>query len=522
MKSATRYACLILLSVFASGWRSYAAEPPRIVHKDGRFALLVDGKPYLMLGGQMNNSSDWPSALPDVWAAVARMHINTLAAPAYWEQIEPTPGTFDFANVDQLIREAREHHVHLLLLWFGASKNGQMHYAPEWVKTNTQKYPRLTNSRGQLLDILDDNAPSNLEADKLAFTMLMRHLKKIDGEDHTILMVQVENEAGPYYADRDYTERGDKLFAQAVPSELVAVFHKQPGNWHEVFGTTDNETFATWSEARYINSLAEAGKAEFNIPMYINIAAVNTPNRDSVNRALDIWKTAAPSIDLVGADLYDDFSPLYQEMLQSYARADNPLWICETGTSDSYAKYFFYALGRGAIGFSPFGIDHSGWHVAPEDEPKAHAENYALVGPMQRELARLSFEGNLKTAVEEPTTERQEVDFGDWQATVSFGYPQADRQRPPGTADHHGRVLIARLGPDEFLVTGVDARVIFHQPGRPVPQEYHINNILRAEQGIYIDGAWKPQRIWNGDETQRGLNFQHDGNVIHVKVYRWD
>ena len=141
---------------------------------------------------------------------------------------------------------------------------------------------------------------------------------------------------------------------------------------------------------------------------------------------------------------------------------------------------------------------------------------------MQGEVARLSFEGDLKTAVEEPNAERQEVDFGDWQATISFGYPQLDRQRPPGTPDHHGRVLIARLGPDEFLVTGVDARVIFHQPGRPVPQEYHINNILRAEQGVYVDGAWKPQRIWNGDETQRGLNFQHDGNVIHVKVYRWD
>jgi hypothetical protein len=335
-------------------------------------------------------------------------------------------------------------------------------------------------------------------------------------------MVQVENEAGPYYADRDYTARGNELFAQPVPSELVAAFHKQPGNWHEVFGTTDNEMFATWSEAHYINALAEAGKAEFNIPMYINIAAVNTPNRDSVNRTLDIWKTVAPSIDLVGADLYDDFSPLYQEMLQSYARADNPLWICETGTGDSYAKYFFYALGHGAIGFSPFGIDHSGWHVAPEDEPKAHAENYALVGPMQRELAKLSFDGNLKSAVEEPEAQRQEVDFGDWQATVSFGYPQVDRQRPLGTPDHHGRVLIARLGPDEFLVTGIDARVIFHQPERPVPQEYHINNILRAEQGVYIDGVWKPLRIWNGDETQRGLNFQHDGNVIHVKVYHWD
>jgi hypothetical protein len=522
MRKIIRVTLSIVATVLFGGESIHAAEPPRIIHKDGRFALFVDGKPYLMLGAQMSNSSEWPSTLPAVWAAVERIHANTLGAPVYWEQIEAKPGTFDFANVDELIREARTHQIHLLLLWFGGSKNGQMHYAPEWVKTNPKKYPRLTDSRGHLLDILDDNAPENLEADKLAFTKLMSHLKQVDGEEHTVLMVQVENEAGPYYADRDYTDRGNELFAEPVPKELLEALHKQPGTWHEVFGDTDNETFALWSEARYINALAQAGKKEFDLPMYINIAAVNTPNRDVVNHMLDVWKAGAPSIDVVGADLYDDFPPLYEEMLQSYARLDNPLWISETGMADSYAKYLFSALGRGAIGFSPFGIDHSGWNIPVVDEPKAHGENYALLGPMQRDLARVNFEGNLKTAIEEPGQAKQELDFGDWQATVSFGFPQFDRQRPTGTPDSHGRVLIARLGPDEFLVTGVDVRVIFHLPGRPSPPEYHINNILRAEQGEYVDGVWKPLRIWNGDETQRGLNFQHDGNVIHVKVYRWD
>jgi hypothetical protein len=142
-------------------------------------------------------------------------------APVYWEQMEQHPGTFDFTNVDQLIREAREHHVHLLLLWFGASKNGQMHYAAEWVKTNPAQYPRLMNSRGQLLDFLDPNAPANLEADKCAFTMLMRHLGKMDGDEHTVLMMQAENEAGPYYADRDYTTRGNQVFSEQVPVSLV-------------------------------------------------------------------------------------------------------------------------------------------------------------------------------------------------------------------------------------------------------------------------------------------------------------
>ena len=497
-------------------------EAPHIVQKDGRAALFVEGRPYLILGAQMNNSSEWPSTLPNVWSAITNIHANTLGAPVYWQQLEPRPGMFNFTNVDQLIREAREHHVHLILLWFGASKNGQLHYAPDWVKTDTAHYPRLMNGRGQLLDILDPNAPSNLEADKRAFTTLMHHLREIDGEAHTILMMQVENEAGSYYADRDYTARGNKLFSESVPASLVAALHKHPGSWHDVFGSVDNETFALWSEARYINTLAEAGKTEFNIPMFINIAAIIYPNGEAVHRMLDIWKIAAPSIDIIGTDLYDDFSPSYQEMLNAYGRRDNPLWVSETGSGNSYAKFFFYALGDGAIGFSPFGVDHSGWTIPKDQEPNAHAENYALIAPMSRDVALLNFEGRLKTAVEEPGRAEQEVDFGDWQATVTFGYPQPDRQRPPGTPDFHGRVLIARLGADEFLVTGIDARVTFHVPSRPPPSDHHINNILHAEQGTYVDGAWKPFRIWNGDETQRGLNFEHDGNVIHVTVYRWD
>jgi hypothetical protein len=523
MKIITRFVFLIaILFVFLVSKNGFAVEAPRIIHKDGRSALLVDGQPYLILGAQMNNSSEWPSTLPNVWSAIANIHANTLGAPVYWEQMEPRSGTFDFTNVDQLVREARERHVHLVLLWFGASKNGQMHYAPQWVKTNPKEYPRLMNSRGQLLDILDPNAPANLAADKHAFTGLMRHLRAIDSEDHTIIMMQVENEAGPYYADRDYTTRGNQLFSEGVPTNLIAVMHKHPGNWHEVFGATDNETFALWSQARYINTLAEAGKAEFNIPMFVNIAAINTPNYETVDRLLTVWKAAAPSIDIVGADFYDDFSLLYQEMLHAYGRTDNPLWIAETGTGDSYAKFFFYALGDGAIGFSPFGIDHPGWVVPKNQDAAAHAENYALVAPMARDLARLNFEGKLKTAVEEPNQAQQEIDFGDWQATVSFGYPQSDRQRPPGTSDFHGRVLIARLGDNEFLVTGIDARVVFHVPSHPVPSDHHINNILKAEQGLYVDETWKPLRVWNGDETQRGLNFMHEGYIIHVNVYRWD
>jgi hypothetical protein len=228
---------------------------------------------------------------------------------------------------------------------------------------------------------------------------------------------------------------------------------------------------------------------------------------------LDFYKAAAPAIDVVGADLYDDFSPLYQAMLQAYARPGNPLWVAETGNTESYARYFFYALGHGAIGFSPFSID--------SEQAAGHVENYGLLASMDREVAQLNYEGKLKTVVEEPQRAQQVIAFGDWEATVTFGFPQADGQRPPGTPDAHGRVLIAQLAPDKFLVTGIDGRVIFHPPGRTVASNHYLNNVLRAEQGEYVAGQWKPSRILNGDETQRGLNFGHERSVVQVTVYTW-
>ena len=186
--------------------------------------------------------------------------------------------------------------------------------------------------------------------------------------------------------------------------------------------------------------------------------------------------------------------------------------------NDSFAKLLLYALGNGAIGFSPFGVDSNGWNSIGDEVVKAHASNFALLGPMSQEIAKLSFEGKLKTPVEEPGRERRELDFGSWQATVSYGFPQHDGQRPPGTKDAHGVALVAQTGPDEFLVTGVDSSVSFHAPGWLPGLRMQI---LSAEQGSYDNGVWKPTRLWNGDETDRGLSFHQAPAVVRVLLSKF-
>jgi hypothetical protein len=536
MTGRLKRSTLALPILFLLGCASVAsaAQAPKIVKQDGRFALMVDGRPYLILGAQINNSSAWPAELPKVWPALADMHANTMEAPVYWEQLEPQPGKFDFTNVDALIQGARAHHLHLVLLWFGTWKNGQMHYAPTWVKTDTAHYPRMINAHGEPIDVLSANSTANRDADMAAFVALTKHLQAVDGVEHTILLIQVENESGAIGTVRDNSPEANREFSQQVPARLTTALHKQPGTWSQVFGPDADETFQAWYQARYINAIAKAGKAQFDIPMYVNVwvsypaaelperrvtfPGFNYPSGGAVQKMIDLWKVAAPAIDMIGPDIYSDDSGFYRELLRTYARPDNPLWIPETGSGDSFAKFFFYALGKGAIGFSPFGVDRTGWTYSDGNGPKAHAENYALIAPMDRQIALLNFQGKLKTAVEEPGHAQQELDFGAWQATVSFGFPQHDGRRPPGTPDAHGRALVAQLGPNEFLVTGIDASVSFHLPNRLAGQRM---NILQAVQGNYVDGKWQPIRIWNGDQTDRGLNFRHGGEVIHVSLAKF-
>ena len=544
MKKLILYA-LVLASLHGQT-KAQSNDIPHLEKRNSRFALIVDGKPFLVLGGQINNSSAWPSTLPAAWSAAETMHANTVEAPVYWEQIEPTKGAFDFSNVDLLVNQAREHHLHLVLLWFGTWKNGQNHYVPEWVKADPKIYPREENAYGKLLDVMSPSSSANLDADKHAFAALMRHVKSIDGTDHTVIMVQVENESGSVGSIRDFSPAAQKSFEADVPAEFARSLHLQSGNWIKAFGPDADESFAAYSTARYINEVAAAGKAEYPLPMYCNVwfaypvHALENRDRPSAGQEypsggpqqgnIPIWKAAAPSIDILAPDFYSDEFTLFRNIVAAYRRADNPLFIPESQFGANFGRYFFYALGNGAIGFSPFGIDRSAQSTQPADQVPAQvagfgglgassgpaarpvnpAENYALFNAPEAQIARLNLEGKLYTAVEEKGAARQSIHLPTADAVVSFGFPQPDGTYPPGTPTFQGRVIVAQLGPLEFLVTGFDASVSFTLPIAKLQKQPNQQiEILQAEEGQYVDGVWKATRILNGDQTDRGLNFRN-------------
>jgi beta-galactosidase GanA len=331
--------------------QALAVEAPQLVQKDGRYALLVEGQPFLILGGQIHNSSGWPSELPQVWQSMAALHANTIEAPVYWEQLEPQPGHFDFTNVDQIVQGARAHNLHVVLCWFGTWKNGNMHYVPDWVKTDTKRFPRTIRPDGEPIDVLSPMARTSLEADKAAFVALTRHLKQTDNEQHTVLLIQVENESGNIGSVRDNSPESNREFAGQVPADLLAAAHKQAGTWSQVLGAEADEIFQAYHQAKYINEIAAAGKQEFAIPFYINVwidypaAALSQrqldmpglayPSGGAVQKLVGLWRKLAPSIDMVGPDLYADDSLFYRETMKAYDRPDNPKPAGQTALESS-------------------------------------------------------------------------------------------------------------------------------------------------------------------------------------------
>jgi beta-galactosidase GanA len=503
---------------------------PHLVQKDGRYALFVDEAPFLILGAQANNSSNWPSTLPKVWSAIEYLHANTLEIPIYWEQFEPQPGQFDSTAMDTILAEAREHQVHLVLLWFGTWKNGSQHYMPEWMKREPQRYLHVTSKSGEPVDSPSPFAQASLDADIQAFAAFMQHLKAADPE-RTVLMVQVENETGTWGALRDYSPAAEKLFAGPVPADVLKAMNKPLAtpsrNWQDVFGPEAEVCFHAWAVARYVQQVAAAGKAAYPLPLYTN-AALRDPllpgapgsyeSGGPTDNVIPIWKAEAPALDLVAPDIYLSESAEYLKVLQLYHRPDNALFVPETSGSAKVARFFFSALGLQAIGFSPFGLDNTRVHPTQAGELggdesflEPTAQNYRLIGPMMRDIARLNFAGKLQAVAEVKGELTQTLHFGGWDAVVSYG---AIRNGPAkGNPEPVGRALVSQLNDEQFLVTGLFCRVDFH----PAAANKH-RQFLRVEEGAYENGRFQFQRILNGDQTDWGLNFSQETQVLRVSV----
>lgn len=528
---------IVALLLLASGtWVQAAAPIPTIITRDGRSALMVDAAPYLVLGAQVNNSSAWPAMLPTVWPAVERLGGNTVSVPIAWEQIEPDEGKFDFSFLDTLLTEARAHEQRLILLWFATWKNNGPNYAPEWVKLDNARFPRLIDAKGGVLNSMSPHSAATLAADKRAFIALMRHLREADPA-RTVIMVQVQNEPGTYGSVRDYGAEAQKQFAGAVPAAFIKASGARTGTWSQAFGKDAEEFFQAWAVAHYIGEVAAAGRKEYALPMYVN-ASLRDPfhpgapggyaSGGPTDNVISIYRAAAPAIDVVAPDIYLKESPKVMRVIELY-KAGGPMFVPEIGNDPVFARYIYDVLGAQAIGIVPFGIDYSGYSNFPlgarniGEAIDAFAQPYRLLAPMSREWARLSFTGKVWGASEPDDRSARKLDLGRWTATLAFNewqfgmkewFPNV-KETPDWAPYPSGGALLAQLGPDEFLLTGQRVRVSFGVGGGR-----KVNGLIYAsvEEGAYSEGKWTRKSVWNGDQTDYGLNLTNEPRWLKVRL----
>ena len=530
-------AALLLMHPVLVAAKNAPAPLPRVVNDGDHHALIVDGAPFVILGAQVNNSSNYPAPLESVWPVLERIHANTVSVPIGWEQVEPKEGHFDFTFLQHLLDEARKHEKRVVLLWFATWKNTSPSYTPSWVKLDNSRFPRMKLPDGSDHYALSAHGMQTLKADRKAFVRLMAYLNQHDPQN-TVIMVQVQNEAGSYRNPRDYSDAANALFKQQIPAELAKSIGRS-GTWTEAFDAQAPRAFNTWYVARYINALAEAGKAEKALPMYVN-AALSGPGeiKDLMGVAsggpqgdmLDIWKVAAPAIDVAGPDIYDKPSWNLGVYIDQFKRPDNPLFVPEVGNADQYARFFWQIMGSGAIGFVPFGLDNTGYQNHPLGAEKldeatlsAFALPYETVSGVMREWAAIAAKYPTWGIARPDDGSTRDHVMGHWKIHVAFGQwqfgPEVDQSKvesadtPEWAERKIGGAMVAQIGPDEFIVMGDHARVSIW-PADDAPNAVMIS----TEEGTFDNGQWVTGRVWNGDQTDYGLNLVDQVQVLRVRM----
>jgi hypothetical protein len=492
-----------LASTFGALWVQAADDGiPHFRTQGTAKQMVVNGKPFLMLGAEWSNSASASAELAhNTWARLASQNVNTSLLAVTWELIEPEEGKFDFDAVDGLIKDAQANNMHIVFLWFASWKNGLSSYPPLWVKTDPKRFPWVKTRRGQSKDILSTLGGHSAQADGKAFAALMKHIREFD-DNHTVLMMQVENEVGVREQSRDYSPAANEAFNGPVPKELMdylashkgklapklaqrlaAAGNKTAGTWTEVFGTgtATDETFQAWHYARYIETVASMGKKEYPIPMYVNCwldqggNPGDWPSGGPVAYLLDIWQAGAPSIDAIAPDLY---AGNFEQRVVNYHRSGNPLFIPEANTGACAGSNAIFAFGKhDAICFSPFAVDRGGL-----GNPEAYLALANLAPAILDNQGKGTIFGwMLGSPAIDSHRALESATVGNYKITV----------KDNGNGNGNGRNasatgMIITINPDEFYILHSMSTITF-APADPAKGKLNVDLV---EEGKFVEDQW--------------------------------
>jgi hypothetical protein len=543
--------------------RETPVDEKPVAHQNGREETPMftrNHAPFFPLGGQSHNSSAYNAdELASAVAGVLALGGNFLEAPVYWEQLEPEEGRFDFAAVEAMIESCRQADLALVVLWFGTWKNGEMRYAPEWVKTDRDRFARVVGFDGAQMSVLSSYCPETRAADERAFTALCHRLAELDPSGDTVIAVQVENEPGILGSDRDYSTAATAAAKEPLPEGLVRFLRENTegpvarawsagggragATWEEAFGARAWEFREAWSIASYIDSVAAAGRAVFDRPMYTNAwlgqdgwpVPGSYPAGGPVWRTIEIWKAATPHLETIAPDIYTQNLEAYGNVCRQYARPDNPLFIPESGANDTNALAMLEAIAEhGAVGFACFAVDSVvDLDGNLRDGARLFAASFAAVKSMLPLILSCRGTGRLHAVGQRPGLGWKPYEFERYIGMVPFmelGFLKHIKDqrhaRMPFPADHPVYGLILEASPTEFYLAGhfhlhlVEAASPAWLQALKFPTVATPADFLSVEEGTLDDaGRFTPHRKRNGDEVVFGGFWcsPHSG-VVRVRL----
>ena len=523
---------------------------PYMGQVNGHPILMVEDRPFILLAGEVHNSNSSSLAyMEQLWNLADNLGMNCLLLPITWELVEPQEGQYDFSLVHGLIDQARAHRMKAVFLWFGTWKNAQCYYAPEWVKTDTNRFRRAEIEKGKgfirIKDFYDMPYTSlsylceeTMQADARAFAKMMAAIREYDGDSHTVVAVQVENETGIIGSAREHSDAADVLFGSAVPVDFAAYMQektdlmtpemkmtvengKKAGTWTEVFGREAEEVFSAYHVARYVNAVAEAGKKEYPLPMSVNCwlnqaddPAGRYPSGGPVSKVREVWRFCAPSIDIYAPDVYlPDFTGICDE----YTRRGEALFIPECATHCYAAARNILCVGRyHAACYSPFGFENMGKPLNAQQMALfgADATDPALKTP--QETAMYGTINHLLNSMMDMLTERYGTNSlcagtGEFEKSTGFNMGQvtilANYLKPQGAC------LVLRKGKNEFYILAYETRLELISADLEKPGL----DLTLLEEGRFENGIWQAGRRLNGDEAVS--NAYAEPTLLHVRVF---
>ncbi len=552
------------------------ASQPRLEYRGNSTArIIANNKPMMMIGGELGNSSaSSPEDVKRTFSHLRTMGLNTVLVPLSWELIEPQEGSFDMSSLDVILAEARRNELKVVLLWFGVWKNSMSCYAPEWFKRDVKRFPRAHTPEGKPVEEASSLSKNVLEADKRAFCHIMEYLRDHDAREQTVIMVQVENEIGMIEVPRDFSADATRMYHSAVPKQLTDYLKKhqkslhpylkerlQPqakanANWPQLFGDDiyTEEIFQTWTYATYVEQIAKAGREIYNLPMYVNVALNSRdrkpgqyPSGGPLAHLIDLWHCGAPSIDVLGVDIYDKGIKTW---LSKYHLPNNPLFVPEIRLEDKDAMYALYAFGHhGAMGFCPFSIedyplttttnahDWKQMDLSQDDQLNAFSIVGSSLSPLvasyqllrQAEPLILERQGTKDMDAVLLDNEQREAEIvtpDGIRLTVKHSYTLGWEPGAKDTEWPEVACIILRLGKEDYLVIGSGVVVTFSPAESSTTWQKgdECIGLAKCEEVTLVDGKQNIVRYLNGDQTHQGRHVRIPVGAFqiqHFKLYRY-